>query len=184
MVSEAYLFPSVVVVLVDYAFPFTVVVAAIYLAIVRFMDLNEKEPIWALGLMLVLGIIAAMIVDLLVSDVLLGPYPLWQSLIEETAKFVAFYLGAVALTAVARMRGWLEINELSAHPDACQDGPGPRPRAHIEVGVHTQHHLLECGVRSFLARRPHVPFSLPVAVATPTRRAGGENGRMCCEGSR
>lgn len=112
MVSEAYLFPSVVVVFVDYAFPFTVVVAAIYLAIVRFMDLNEKEPIWALGLMLVLGIIAAMIVDLLVSDVLLGPYPLWQSLIEETAKFVAFYLGAVALTAVARMRGWLEINDL------------------------------------------------------------------------
>jgi protease PrsW len=112
MVSEAYSFSSVGVIIVDYAFPFTVVVAAIYLAIVRFMDLNEKEPIWALGLMLVLGIVAAMIVDLLVSDVLLGPYPLWQSLIEETAKFVAFYLGAVALTAVARMRGWLEINDL------------------------------------------------------------------------
>ena len=73
MVTEAYLFPSVVVVFVDYAFPLTVVVAAIYLAIVRFMDLNEKEPIWALGLMLVLGIIAAMIVDLLVRDVLLVP---------------------------------------------------------------------------------------------------------------
>jgi hypothetical protein len=41
MVSEAYSFSSVGVIIVDYAFPFTVVVAAIYLAIVRFMDLNE-----------------------------------------------------------------------------------------------------------------------------------------------
>jgi protease PrsW len=112
MVSEAYSFSSVGVIYVDYALPFSVVVAAIYLAIVRFMDLNEKEPLWALGLMLVLGTIAAVIVDLLVSDVLLGPSTLWQALVEVSAQFVAFYLGAVALTAVARMRGWLEINDL------------------------------------------------------------------------
>jgi protease PrsW len=112
MVSEAYSFSSVGVIIVDYALPFSVVVAAIYLAIVRFMDLNEKEPIWALGLMLVLGTIAAVIVDLLVSDVLLGPSTLWQALVEASALFVAFYLGAVALTGVARMRGWSEINDL------------------------------------------------------------------------
>ena len=34
-----------------YALSLAVVVAAIYLALVRFMDLNEKEPLWAVGLL-------------------------------------------------------------------------------------------------------------------------------------
>jgi RsiW-degrading membrane proteinase PrsW (M82 family) len=47
-----------------------------------------------------------------VSAALLGGSSLWQSLVELSAIFVAFYLGAMALTGVARIRGWLEINDL------------------------------------------------------------------------
>lgn len=44
-----------------YALSLAVVVAAIYLAVVRFMDVNEKEPLWSVGLLFVLGAISAAI---------------------------------------------------------------------------------------------------------------------------
>ena len=95
-----------------YALSLAVVVAAIYLAVVRFMDLNEKEPLWAVGLLFVLGAMAAAILPLLVSSAVLELTVLWGAAAEEAAKFVAFALAAAALAAVARSRGWLEINGL------------------------------------------------------------------------
>ncbi len=38
-----------------YAISLALIIAVIYLAVVRFMDLNEKEPLWAVGLMFILG---------------------------------------------------------------------------------------------------------------------------------
>lgn len=94
------------------ALSLAVIVAVIYLMLVRFMDLNEKEPLWAVGLLFFLGAFAAAILPLLVSSVVLELDTFWGAVAEEVAKFVAFALGAAALAAVARSRGWSEISGL------------------------------------------------------------------------
>jgi RsiW-degrading membrane proteinase PrsW (M82 family) len=43
-----------------YALPLAVIVAVIYLAVVRFMDRNEKEPLWAVGLLFILGVVVSL----------------------------------------------------------------------------------------------------------------------------
>lgn len=95
-----------------YALSLALVVAIIYLALVRFMDLNEKEPLWAVGSMFLLGAVTAAILPLLVGSAVLELNPLWEAVSEEVAKFVAFFLGVVMLAAVARSRGWSEISGL------------------------------------------------------------------------
>lgn len=95
-----------------YALSLALIVAIIYLALVRFMDLNEKEPLWAVGAMFLLGAVAAAILPLLVGYAVLELNPLWEALSDEVAKFVAFFLGVVAFAAVARSRGWSEISGL------------------------------------------------------------------------
>ena len=95
-----------------YALSFTLIVAVVYLAVVRFMDLNEKEPLWAVGLLFLAGLIFAAVLPLLVGSSVLELSLLWGPVAEEMAKFVAFALGAVALAAVARSRGWSEISGL------------------------------------------------------------------------
>lgn len=95
-----------------YALSLALIVAAIYLAIVRFMDLNEKEPLWAVGMVFALGAAAAAVLPLLVGSTVLELSALGGPVAEESAKFVALALGVVALSAVARSRGWSEINGL------------------------------------------------------------------------
>jgi RsiW-degrading membrane proteinase PrsW (M82 family) len=94
-----------------YALSLSLLIAVIYLAVVRFMDINEKEPLWAVGLLFSLGAVFAAIL-LTVSSPVLELNVLWESVSEELAKFAAFALGAVALAGVARSRGWSEINGL------------------------------------------------------------------------
>ena len=89
-----------------YALSLTVIVAVIYLAVVRFMDLNEKEPLWGVGLIFLLGAVTAAILPLLVGYAVLELNPLWEAVFEESAKFVAFFLGVVVFAAAARSRGW------------------------------------------------------------------------------
>jgi hypothetical protein len=93
-----------------YALSLAIIIAVIYLAVVRFMDLNEKEPLWAVGFVFFLGALAAAVLPLLVSSVVLELSTLWGAVTEELAKFVAFVLGVVALGVVARSRGWSEIS--------------------------------------------------------------------------
>ncbi len=95
-----------------YALSLSIVVAVIYLAIVRFMDLNEKEPLWAVGLVFFLGALAGVILPLLVSTTVLELRTFLGSVAEESTKFVALALGVLALAAAARSRGWSEINGL------------------------------------------------------------------------
>ena len=95
-----------------YALSLTVIVAVIYLAVVRFMDLNEKEPLWGVGLIFLLGAVTAAILPLLVGYAVLELNPLWEAVFEESAKFVAFFLGVVVFAAAARSRGWSEINDV------------------------------------------------------------------------
>jgi len=95
-----------------YSLSLAAIIAVIYLALVRLMDLNEKEPLWAVGLMFLMGAVLAAILSLLVSSTVLEPSTLWGAVADESAKFFAFVLGAAALLAVARSRGWSEINGL------------------------------------------------------------------------
>ncbi|HET7272038.1 MAG TPA: PrsW family glutamic-type intramembrane protease [Rubrobacter sp.] len=95
-----------------YALSLAIIVAIIYLALVRFMDLNEKEPLWAVGLMFLLGAVIATVLPLLVGYAVLELNPLLGAVSEEVAKFVAFFLGVVVLASVARSRGWSEMNGL------------------------------------------------------------------------
>lgn len=95
-----------------YALSLAIIIAVVYLAIVRFMDLNEKEPLWAVGLVFFFGAMAAATLSLLVGSAVLQVNALWGAVAEESAKFVALALGVVALGAVARSRGWSEINGL------------------------------------------------------------------------
>lgn len=64
-----------------YALSLAIIVAIIYLALVRFMDLNEKEPLWAVGMMFLLGAVTATVLPLLIGysvlelNPVLGPCP-------------------------------------------------------------------------------------------------------------
>ncbi|MEW6638663.1 MAG: PrsW family glutamic-type intramembrane protease [Actinomycetota bacterium] len=95
-----------------YALSLAVVVAAVYLTVVRFMDLNEKEPLWAVALVFFSGFVAAAILPLLTGSAVLTLSVLWGPVAASLAKFAAFALSLAALAAVARARGWSEINGL------------------------------------------------------------------------
>jgi protease PrsW len=95
-----------------YAIALALVVAVIYLIVIRFMDLNEKEPLWAVILVMGFGALSALVLPLffesatLESGGFLGPFA------KELAKFVALALAVAALGAIARQRGWAEIGGL------------------------------------------------------------------------
>lgn len=95
-----------------YALTLAIIIAVIYLSVVRFMDLNEKEPLWAMGMIFFLGAITAAILPLLVTSQVLELNAFWGPVAEELAKFVALALGMVALGAAARSRGWSEISDV------------------------------------------------------------------------
>ena len=78
-------------------------IAAAYLAILRLVDLNEREPLWSLALLLWAGATAAAIVHLLVRSPVLVLDPVRAAVIEESATLVAFAGGAAVLFAVANL---------------------------------------------------------------------------------
>lgn len=93
-----------------------VVLAIIYMVIVRFMDLNEKEPLWAMALVFGIGFFAAMVLYLIVpTKTLEGVTPstlefLAGPVIREVVKIVAIGLAIGALEAIGRGRGWTEVD--------------------------------------------------------------------------
>lgn len=105
-----------------YALSMAVVIAAIYLIIVRFMDLNEKEHLWMIGLVFFSGVVAATGYFLLT---ILGPMAtvvaeftsfessaLVIAVAEDSTKFVVFALVVAAFAAIGSWRGWSEIHDL------------------------------------------------------------------------
>ena len=94
-----------------FALALAVVVALVYLLVLRLLDLNEKEPLWALSLALVLGAVAAALLPIFTGATwLLNAFG--DAFFESVAKLVAL-LGALAIfNAVANLRGWSEINGL------------------------------------------------------------------------
>jgi len=95
-----------------YALALAVLVAAVYLLIVRFVDMNEKEPWWSVGMLFGLGGLAALVVNLLFSSTMLELRPIESSIVEQLALFLAVAAGFWALTAISRLRGWSEVSGL------------------------------------------------------------------------
>jgi hypothetical protein len=89
---------------------FAVVVAAIYLVVLRLVDLNEREPFWALGLALVVGALAGVTLPVIVDSTAIEFDVLKGSLAIEVAKFVAIGAVVAMLAAIGRLRGWPEVN--------------------------------------------------------------------------
>ncbi len=88
----------------------TLLLAVLYLLIVRFVDMNEKEPLWAMLLLFVLGAGGAVLVTLGLSRVLLDLRPGRRRRPSELVKFMAIGAGVGVLVAYGQRRGWEEFN--------------------------------------------------------------------------
>lgn len=95
-----------------YAISLALVVAVIYLIVIRFMDLNEKEPLWAVLLALAVGALASLVLPLFFDSATLESASFLGAFSKEVAKFVALALAVAALGAIGRQRGWAEIGGL------------------------------------------------------------------------
>jgi RsiW-degrading membrane proteinase PrsW (M82 family) len=87
-----------------------VIVALIYLLILRLMDMNEKEPSWALGLTLVLGGLAAVIVRALIEVETRSGFGV--AVLGAVTKFVALAVALAIVAAAGRARGVREFQGL------------------------------------------------------------------------
>jgi hypothetical protein len=90
----------------------TLVIAAAYLLAVRLVDFNEKEPLWAVAMLFVFGGLAAVGLTLAVDTAFLELEVVAGVLTKELARFLAFGAGFAGLFAVARSRGYSDINGL------------------------------------------------------------------------
>jgi hypothetical protein len=86
-------------------------VVLVYLVVVRFMDLNEKESFGGVATVLLLGMAVGIVLRLAVPTTielndLAGP------IIVEVAKFIALALGLGVLASAGRRRGWGEVGGL------------------------------------------------------------------------
>lgn len=90
----------------------TLAVAWIYITIVRFVDVNEREPVWSLALAFGFGLGAATLLPLLVesSTLVLTVWP--GAAFVESAKFLAIGATTLAFAGIARTRGWSELTDL------------------------------------------------------------------------
>ena len=95
-----------------FALSLAVVAALIYLAVLRLVDLNEKEPAWSMGLMLLIGAVAAAVLSVFVHARTLHGTIVLASVADEVTIFVALSIGLGLLEAIGKLRGWSEINGL------------------------------------------------------------------------
>jgi hypothetical protein len=94
------------------AFSLAVSMALVSLVVLRLIDLNEKEPLWAMGLLLWLGVVAAGVAALVTDQRAGHESPLGIALAAEVGKTVAVGAGMGLLLLVARRRGFSEVNGL------------------------------------------------------------------------
>ncbi len=89
----------------------TLGLAWLYLTIVRFLDLNEREPVWALATAFLAGALSAGALRVSVSSVVLE-LDLWTgAAARETAKLAALVAMTGIFAGVARIRGWSELSD-------------------------------------------------------------------------
>jgi len=86
-----------------------VIVAVVYVILIRLADMNEKEPLWAVAVVFLFGFVGAIILMFAVNSVTLE-FNLWAGAIwEEVVRFLALFAGMLALGAFAHSRGWSEM---------------------------------------------------------------------------
>lgn len=91
----------------------TLGVAWIYLTCVRFVDVNEREPVWALATVFLLGLLGACVAELFVGSEALS-VPIWRGAFAvEATKLISLLVGIGIFSAVARLRGWSEFSDLT-----------------------------------------------------------------------
>ena len=90
----------------------TLIMAVLYLLAVRLVDFNEKEPLWAVLMLFVLGAGAAVALNLGVSTALLELELVPGVMLKELARFLAVGAGVAVLFSVGQSRGYREINGL------------------------------------------------------------------------
>ena len=90
----------------------TVLMVVCYLIIVRLVDMNEKEPLWAMAAFFVLGAAVSVAVVQAVGTPTLDLRPLVGALIKEAARFGAIAVGVGGLLLYGRKQGWDEFNGL------------------------------------------------------------------------
>ena len=90
----------------------TALMVVCYLIIVRLVDMNEKEPLWAMAAFFVLGAGVSVAMVHAVGTPILDLQPLMGAVIKEAARFGAIGAGVLGLLAYGRKRGWDEFNGL------------------------------------------------------------------------
>jgi hypothetical protein len=95
-----------------YSVSLAIVVAFVFVALIRVIDPNEKEPLWATSVVFVVGGFAGMLLPLLVGPTALELSLWWSSVARELATFTALAIGLAILAGVGRWRGWPEVNGL------------------------------------------------------------------------
>jgi RsiW-degrading membrane proteinase PrsW (M82 family) len=87
----------------------SLLMAVIYLSIVRFADMNEKEPLWAMLLFFVGGAVVAALVRVVApADLELTVLP--AAAAKELGRFLAIGAGVGVLALLGQMRGWHDFN--------------------------------------------------------------------------
>jgi hypothetical protein len=94
-----------------FALSMAVVAAAGLVLVFHLVDVNEKEPAWAVGLMVLLGVGAGVASANLVEGEFRRDF-LGVSLSAEAATFIAIALGVAAFRGLRPSRGWSELNGL------------------------------------------------------------------------
>jgi hypothetical protein len=88
----------------------TLLMAVAYIVVLRALDMNEKEPLWSLGLVFLLGVGAALGLEKLVPSTTLELTILPAALIEEMARLMAIFLGMLVIVMVGARSGRSELN--------------------------------------------------------------------------
>lgn len=88
----------------------TALVIVLYFGVVRLIDMNEKEPLWAMGMLFALGGAAGLILPWIVSPGTLDLTVLPGASLREVARFGAIAIGIGVLFLLGQWRGWQEFN--------------------------------------------------------------------------
>jgi protease PrsW len=93
-----------------FALSLAVLVAFIYLGLLRFADLNEREPVWALALVLFTGAVGAAAVGAVVDDGFRVADDWGTAITAEGTKLLALAVAVVVFALLRAARGWSEMN--------------------------------------------------------------------------
>jgi hypothetical protein len=88
----------------------TLLIAGVYLFVVRLIDMNEKEPWWAMAMLFVFGVVASVALLSLAPATVTELSALGSAVTKAGAKFLAIGAGVGALVLYGQRRGWEEFN--------------------------------------------------------------------------